>query len=534
MSNSSKPTSVLSSSPASCAERGVRRRDLLRWLGAGAAGAAMTLSPMPRRAGWAAPAFASRLRRGPSRAAADGRSARFLFVVTAYGGAELTDSFLPVARSEVSSAQVADGLRVYPDSMIVAPPGSAFRCVRNLSGEAPPSPPFRGGDYELSDFIVRHGEDMCVVTSESTSVNHVVAQGRCLTGDGIDGGRTLMEAVAQVHGESLLVPNCNMSNSGFTLEGTRADTPAFARGVQIVDPHRFALGTHGYRGLPGVPAPGQVDRARAARRQLEELSPLASFAAGSELRAHYRSLREEVAPRLEQRNLIDQLLLLGDRPSEGGLSDEQLEALGLSRSLELESLLSDFPDLGVDELQAQASLAFLLAKHGVASSVAFGLGVTPRLEQGQTLGSPVAFDFSHANHVLSQNINWTRMMRVVDGLISRLQAEPHGDGSMWDHSLVYIATEFGRTKTRPTGADLWQFTSAHDQNNGVILISPLLRGNRVYGGVDPDTLQTYGYDPITGEPAPGSRMTMGHVYSLICQAMGVEFSGRHDMSGLLR
>lgn len=33
-----------------------------------------------------------------------------------------------------------------------------------------------------------------------------------------------------------------------------------------------------------------------------------------------------------------------------------------------------------------------------------------------------------------------------------------------------------------------------------MLVSPLIRGNRVYGGVDPKTGLTYGFDRATGEP----------------------------------
>ncbi|MEX1368855.1 MAG: hypothetical protein AB1Z98_37350 [Nannocystaceae bacterium] len=378
---------------------------------------------------------------------------------------------------------------------------------------------------------------MSVVTVENSSVNHVVAQGRSVTGDSIDGGRTIMEAIAETHGGGVVLPNCNMSNAGYTINGARPDTPDDARAVLISDARRFGLGTHGYRGVLGAPPGDQLERARDVRRGLEAFSPLEVFSSSSDLRSRYRQLGEQVAPGLEADLLIDKLLLVGDRPDRGGYTDQELETFGLRRSPEFGRLQEYLPDLGGDDLQAQAALAFLLAKYGLASSLTFGLDEAPYRQSPDDLtllGSPVAFDFAHSNHVLSQNINWVRMMEVVDALITLLKEEPHGNGSMWDQSLVYIATDFGRTKDRPVGSDLWSFGSAHDLNNGVVVISPKIKGNRVFGGIDPDTLLTYGYDPGTGDPVPGSRMTSGHVYSLVCQALGVDFPGRHDMSGLLR
>jgi uncharacterized protein (DUF1501 family) len=131
---------------------------------------------------------------------------------------------------------------------------------------------------------------------------------------------------------------------------------------------------------------------------------------------------------------------------------------------------------------------------------------------------------------------WRRMMQVVDGLVTLLKEEDYlgdaGLGPMWDRSLVYLATDFGRTKERPSGS--LSFGTGHDLSNGNVLVSPLLRGGRVYGGVDPATVKTYGFDPTTGEPDPSRVMREGDVYSLVAQALGVDFEGRTDMSGLVR
>lgn len=102
---------------------------------------------------------------------------------------------------------------------------------------------------------------------------------------------------------------------------------------------------------------------------------------------------------------------------------------------------------------------------------------------------------------------------------------------MWDRSLIYVATDFGRDKTRPAGAESWG--TAHSLNNGTLLVSPLLAGNRVYGGVDPATCATYGFDGSTGEADASLRCSEGHIYSAIAQALDIEFPGRIDMSALL-
>ena len=48
------------------------------------------------------------------------------------------------------------------------------------------------------------------------------------------------------------------------------------------------------------------------------------------------------------------------------------------------------------------------------------------------------------------------------------------------------------------------FGTGHHLNNGSLIVSPFANGNRVLGGVDPDTGLTYGFDPRTGDPERGS------------------------------
>jgi hypothetical protein len=113
------------------------------------------------------------------------------------------------------------------------------------------------------------------------------------------------------------------------------------------------------------------------------------------------------------------------------------------------------------------------------------------------------------------------------------KAEPDGQGAtLWDRSLIYVATDFGREKIRPANASA--FGTGHHLNNGVVMVSPLLRGNRVYGGIDPTTLLTHGFDPTTGDAAPGTVMREGDVYAVVAGALGVDYPGRRSFPSMIR
>jgi len=488
------------------------RRNFLRLGSAAAAAAALPLSFSMRR-----------------RAVAQARpDQKFLFVVTASGGGSIIDSFLPVAESEVSDREAAQQRVVYPDAAIEQPPGSNLKVVRNLASEL--TGPFSSA-YEQAELLRRHYEDMCVVTVENTSVNHVIAQKRAMTGAGIDGGRTLLEAMAMAQGEELLLPSCNLANGGYLEPGDDPSVPDRARAEVISDPVLYSIATHGFAGLPAAPEADAIAQARGVRDRLEEASPFARRHEASPLRRRLLGLRRDVMPRLEREDLIHRLLMI--RSTEGLPLEEYGLGLSPEQEAQLDRLLEVFPGLANDTLQAQAALGFLLARHGFSSAVAFGPSFLPTfLPDGQIPDTPIAFDYSHTDHVTAQNVMWSRMALALDGLVTLLKETPHGDGSMWDQSLIYVATDFGRTKERPR--ESFGFSSGHHLNNGNLFLSPLLKGNRVFGGVDPETCLTYGFDPRTGDPAPGTVMREGHLYSLACQALGIDFDGRYDMSGLLR
>ncbi|MCB9600419.1 MAG: hypothetical protein H6722_20150 [Sandaracinus sp.] len=486
----------------------MKRRSFLRHLAAGTAavstaGALGALAFRPSRAKAAPP---------PGR--------KFLFVLTASGGGSIVDSLLPVLSSEVSSPSRAASLITYPDAALAQPTGSAIRCVRNLRLDG-----LFSNAYDPADFLAAHRDDLAVVTVENTSVNHVVAQKRAVTGAGIDGGRTIMEAVAMRHGEGLLLPNVNLSAGGY-LEPGDAPVPDRVRGEVVTRPELFAAATHGYRGVPRAPSVDVIERARASRRRLDALSPLAGRP--SALRDRYVELRDVLGPELEGADLITKLMLLSESP------ELPLSEYDLAQSPDGPALAAQFPLLGVDRLQTQAAIAFLLVKHGVSCSVTFGPGFEPSfLPDGSIIDTPIAFDFSHNDHVTTQNVMWSRIFEAADGLARMLKSVEYDDGStLWDASLIYVATDFGRSKERPSGSTA--FGTGHHLNNGNVFVSPLLRGNRVYGGVDPETLLTYGFDGRTGEPDRDEVMREGHLYSLVAQALDVDFDGREDMSGLMR
>jgi hypothetical protein len=464
----------------------------------------------------------SSFRRGRGRASADTLANRkYLFVVTAFGGASLIDSFLAIPASTSSNAST---LTTYADSLVETV--GNFRCVKMLEDEArmsPQRPPVR---YAQKTFLQRHGDDVAVLTLENSSVSHPTAQNRAMNGGGsIDRGRTILETVAETHGAGLPLPIVNMTSRGYAVAGSDPGLAASLRQVPVSEPRKFALGTHSARGITRAIDDGLVERARAAR---DRAAAASSFSAqhGTTLTLRRWSEFKERAKEVEAADLVSKLLMT--------------PVPGVPRSPDLETLKTFFPSLEYDVLQAEAALAFLLAKNGVSSSVALGSlsMVTREIVNGVVTPSVYpneSFDYSHTSHRIAQNSCWGRYLQVTDGLISMLKAteDPRRPGtSMWSHSLVFITTDFGRGKQRPR--DSLSFGSGHDLNNGCVIVSPLVKGGRVYGGVDAETGLTYGFDRATGEPRPGTVMTEAEIFSAVAHAVGAPFPGRIDMPALTR
>lgn len=484
----------------------VSRRNVLRSLGGLCATLAATSYPL--RAA------------GPS-SLGDPEDRKLLFILCATGGASIVDSFLPVELGEVPNSASPQTLNAYPAELLVQPDGSNIRCVRPL-----PDTDFLTAEYSIEAFLREHYQELTVVCHDVTSVNHTVAQKRALTGAGINRGRTLAEAAAERHGVGLPLANCNMAVGGYVEPGDDRSLMAHAKGEIIASPLRYALSTHGSRGIRSSLAPAQVDRARRIRERLEVASPFGTTYRDARGRLEYLRMRSEVSSQLEKMDAITKLMLLD--PS--GMAE-----FGLSRSPLQQDLNKVFPGVMHDQWQQQGALAFMLAYYGLSCANTMSLNFNPAFDGDALVGAPLAFDFSHNFHRGAQNVMWGRVLRVADGLINLLKRFDYlGDpalGKMWDRSLIYVATDFGRDKTRPP--DEWNYGTGHHLNNGSVLLSPLLQGNRVFGGVDPSTLLTHGFNLRTGESDPGTVLREPEVYSLVAQALDIDFPGRRDLSAVL-
>lgn len=450
---------------------------------------------------------------------------KYLFVIAAAGGGSIIDSFLPILSSDSASGST---LVSYPPTLLQRPNGSNIRCVHS-----PVPVEVLGSRIEghLLPFLQRHGSDVAVMTQECTSVNHLIAQKRSQTGAGINRGRTLLEAAAARHGDGLLIPAVNMCESGYLEPGDDVSVADRFRAVAVADALLFPFATDGVKGLKGLPRRDLIERARRVRNAVDDDSAFGITFRGAPFRKSYKEARNVLAPTMEQSDLITRLTMV---PNVDELIP--LDDFGLSSSPDGERVRAQFPDLINDPFEAQGALAFLLARNNVSCAVAISPSFTPLLDDGLK-NTPLAFDFSHQTHVLTQYAMWSRVLKVADGLITLLKSQDVDDndptqGKMWDRSLVYIATDFGRDKVRP--ADSFDFGTGHHLNNGNILISPLLKGNAVYGDVDVDTGLTFGFDPVTGAATPGTLMREGEVYSAVAHALGIDFDGRIDMPCMVR
>jgi hypothetical protein len=475
------------------------RRNLLRALAGGAAAGSLgALWPRQGRAAAEAP--------------------RFLIVLTAEGGASVIDGPMAIRASESPSAAT---LNCYADAAVANVAGTPFRAVASRHDALGPIPYKFSSDQ--APFVKKHGADMMVATLRGTSVNHLVAQRRAVTGNEAWSGRTLQEAVALQYGEGALLPNVHLTTgNGFTELGGDPSMPSRCLGEPVAEPRLWPLSLHGSRGTAAGDRPDLVARARALREgKLEPASAFGGVFRNASALRQWNDARGPARDGVEAADLISRLMLYPEGP---GLP---LSQYGLSTSPDAAALWARFPNLTTDPLDAQAALAFLLIKYRISVTVTLGPG-------GQFIGDtgagltvqnpPIAFDFSHQGHRATQGFMWDRIYRVADGLIDLLKAEEFAAGeSLWDRTVIYLATDFGRTKNRPANAP--DFGTGHDLNNGVVLLSPLVNGGKLLGGVDPATALTHGFDPDAGTPDPNRQMTEREIYAGILHALRVDTSG---------
>jgi hypothetical protein len=456
--------------------------------------------------------------------AAEAKDPRFLIVLGASGGGSIIDGPLAIRESESANAST---INCFPDSLVTGWDGSPFRAV-DLSGNAmgPIPAPY---SVQPSEFFGRRRSDLMVATVTGTSVNHSVAQRRAITGNEAWMGRTLQEMVAWQYGVDAPIPNVHLvAGLGFNEAGYDDTVPTYARRQIVADPLLWPLSLDGAKGLSNGLSPDVLAAVRKHRNEIYEPGTRFSqiFAQAPRLK-EWAELRASQSG-IEAADLITKLMFTPDS------SSFPLAQYGLANSPGAEAARAAFPDYAKDPLHAQAALAFLLLKYRVSVSVTIGPTFsfvydgdgtpTSGLPENSVLNPPLAFDFSHQAHRAGQAVVWSRLYRVIDGLISLLQAEDFGDGtSMWDRTMIYVATEFGRLKTRPSGASDWG--TGHDLNNGVMVFSPLVPGDTLLGGVDPDTGLTYGFDPETGDPEPGRNMAEADIFAGLLGALDIDTSG---------
>jgi hypothetical protein len=439
---------------------------------------------------------------------------KFLIVMTGTGGASIIDAMLAIKESESTNASA---INVYPDGLITDIDGTPFRAIDRQLSSIGPLP--YSGPTNQSGFVTRNAEDMMVVTHTGTSVNHLIAQKRAVTGNDAWGGKTLQELVAESYGQDFPIPNVNMGSGGFVEPGVNSSVPAWARGQIIANPAFFFAGLHGSVGIPKAPKKSLINLARDVRDQkLDVRSVFARTFGKSEAYKLWTGNRAKTAD-LEAKGLVGKLNLLS---SSAGVP---LDEFGFTSSPDLIRLRQVFPLMGTDILEAQAAMTFLLIKYRVSVSVTMGPNLAPLVGGSQIVDSPpLAYDFSHTAHRATQALMWSRLLSVADRLIGLLKAEEFGGGtSFWDHTLMYFATDFGRSKNRVDNAP--DFGSGHHLNNGSLIVSPLANGNQVLGGVDPNTALTYGFDPMTGAADPSRNMNEPEVFAGILQSLGIDTGG---------
>lgn len=484
------------------------RRDLLKGLfAAGGLGATVGLSQR--------------------RASASEDKPKLLVVLSCFGGANILDSFLPVA-TEDALTDVNRGTVLSHD--VYQPEGSNLWCVDRSTPK---------------NFLDSHGDQMAVLATQSSSVNHWVAQARSVNGRGVNNGRTLQEAVADWHGAATILPNVNMGRGGFAEPGTDTTLASRYTAEIVTNPVTYAFATSGYQGL--LPADA-VDEARFADWMqttralrdgtLEDVNAFARTFTGSAQRRALLRYRSETTPAMEAADLITELMYVQDMSSLVPLDEYGLSSSPCADAIEdvlNDALPTNTSGAPSDRLEAQAALAYLL--------LATGTSVSVTLTEPGTDGF-LAFDQSHSDHRSAQKTHWDRVLDVADRLIGLLKDTPDGDGTLWDRTLLVFATEFGRDKW-DTGDG---FGSGHHLNNGLVLVSPMLAGNQVLGGVDPDNGFTYGFDPDTGESTPFEGLTPGEdplyddenlppgeelVYGTLAALLEVEYDGQETISALL-
>ena len=453
---------------------------------------------------------------------------RFLIVISASGGASIIDSFLAIRATECANAST---LNVFPDAQVSSVAGSPFRAVKYSANNLGAINNIAINVDQLP-FVTKHAPQMLVATCTGTSVNHIIAQRRSLTGNGAWNGRTLQEAMALEYGAGFPIPNVNMGSGGYLERGADDSLPSYCYAEAVADAKLWPLGLDGARGIKAAdgtgtlrdaPDPQLVALARKLRN--EKLDPESVFAqtfARSPRLTRWFEQRGPSQQRLEAMDLITRLNILPDLQPQIPLTK-----YGLASSPDAAKLQAVFPNFFSDPFEGQAALAFLLLKNKVSCAVTIGPNFNLVIAGNQLANPPLAFDYSHNDHRGAQALMWSRILSVCDRLSDLLKAELFDAAtgeSYWDRTLIYVATDFGRTKNRVANAT--SFGTGHDLNNGFFILSPMAKGNTVLGAVDKSTAQTYGFDAETGVASPGKVLSNERdIYVGVLHTLSVDTTG---------
>ncbi len=449
----------------------------------------------------------------------NGDNKRFLIVMHGSGGASILDSFMALSSNEVrAGGGDANQLNCYESAQLVSFSDSPLRAV-NYQGTIAVL-----GNLKVQGaqdaFVRKYKQDMMVVTTESTSVTHATAQKRSITGNEAWSGRTIQEVVAATYGKGMPLANLLLGQGGFIEHGIDSSLPSYAKGILVSEPATWSKGLSSAYGIDNAPSEEVMSVAREIRDQMLD-SPSAFYRTFKESPV----LRDWVRARSDTRDLFER----------GKLAAGLDISSGNQNAIELMRL---FPDYTWDPYEAQAILGCMALTQGTTCTITLGPSFTLVSKGGltETRNAPIGFDFSHANHRGVQALMWSRMLSVTDRMISFLKSKEYsGGGSYWDRSLMYFATDFGRSRLRPSGADV--FASGHHLNNGVLIVSPLASGNKVLGGIDPKTALTYGFDPASGRPDPGRKTEEKDLFAGLLQTMDINtsaISGAPDMRAMRR
>jgi hypothetical protein len=451
------------------------------------------------------------------------RRAKRLIVFTLTGGASFANSFLCRRRSEVAHPERLD---VFDEDEVVEFADSPLRAVR-LSDRTLGAEGFRqqlviDRDAQVR-FMTKRRHQLTVATVTAGSITHPIGQHRAMTGGGAWRGRTIAEAFAagSASAENVAIPNVNMASAGFQQAGTDPSLDARVRQESIVAPSEWFLGLHGSRGIRGAPRSELIDLARRTRD--ERLEPLSEFVrdhATTKALSSWALRRGRAQHELEALDLITKLCFT-EGSGVGSLSD-----YGLSASPEAGSVRHAFPRWAHDPLESQAALAFLLLRHRVSAAVTIGPGYeTVVLPSGEVLNPSVSFDSAHTRSRPVHAAMWGRVLGVADRLIDLMEqtvVDSATGETLWDDCVMYFVGEFGRETTRPD--DALVFGTAHHPRSAILLASPILTGNRLLGGVDPNDLGTYGFDLANGSPMPETMVREDQMFAGVLTALGIDLS----------